>query len=152
SRWSSKLVHGGLRYLASGRVGIAWESAVERHVLMTAVAPHLVRPLVGVVPILPSMRWYEREMVRAGYLAADTPRPAAGPPPTPPPRARRVPRDAVLHLVPGVRTDGLRGGYVAWDGQLIDDARLVVAVVRTAAELGATALAHVRACDVTGTS
>src|SRR4051812_36993524 len=42
SRWSSKLVHGGLRYLASGAVGIAHESAVERGILMTRTAPHLV--------------------------------------------------------------------------------------------------------------
>ena len=39
SRWSSKLVHGGLRYLAKGDVAIAWESARERHALMTAIAP-----------------------------------------------------------------------------------------------------------------
>ena len=51
SRWSSKLVHGGLRYLASGQVGIARESAVERHILMTRTAPHLTRALAQVVPL-----------------------------------------------------------------------------------------------------
>ncbi len=51
SRWSSKLVHGGLRYLASGRVGIAWESAVERNHLMTTIAPHLVSSLTQAIPI-----------------------------------------------------------------------------------------------------
>ena len=45
SRWSSKLVHGGLRYLASGHVGIAYESAVERGILMKTTAPHLVHPV-----------------------------------------------------------------------------------------------------------
>ena len=45
SRFSSKLVHGGLRYLASGQVGIAHESAVERGILMETTAPHLTRPL-----------------------------------------------------------------------------------------------------------
>ena len=49
SRWSSKLVHGGLRYLASGRVGIAHESAVERGILLRTTAPHLVRPLPQLV-------------------------------------------------------------------------------------------------------
>ncbi|BDH57227.1 hypothetical protein MTP03_21660 [Tsukamurella sp. PLM1] len=44
SRWSSKLVHGGLRYLASGAVGIAYESAVERDALIRTIAPHLTRP------------------------------------------------------------------------------------------------------------
>ena len=45
SRWSSKLVHGGLRYLEHGDVGLAWESAVERATLLRTVAPHLVRPI-----------------------------------------------------------------------------------------------------------
>ena len=152
SRWSSKLVHGGLRYLASGHVGIARESAVERHVLMTKVAPHLVRPLASVVPMLPALRWYHRPMIRTGYAAADVLRASAGTSAALLPRARLVPPDAALRLVPGVQENGLRGGYVAWDGQLIDDARLVITVVRTAAELGATVLSRVRAVDVTGTS
>src|SRR5215211_5653149 len=50
SRWSSKLVHGGLRYLAHGELGLARESARERAVLMGATAPHLVRPLPFLVP------------------------------------------------------------------------------------------------------
>src|SRR5215218_3108448 len=50
SRWSSKLVHGGLRYLAHGDVGLAYESAVERGVLMRHTAPHLVRPLPAILP------------------------------------------------------------------------------------------------------
>src|SRR5664279_5854656 len=55
SRWSSKLVHGGLRYLATGQIGIAHESAVERGVLINRTAPHLVRPLPQVVPLHPSV-------------------------------------------------------------------------------------------------
>jgi glycerol-3-phosphate dehydrogenase len=51
SRWSSKLVHGGLRYLATGQIGIAHESAAERHLLMTRIAPHLTRALAQVVPL-----------------------------------------------------------------------------------------------------
>ena len=69
SRWSSKLVHGGLRYLASGRVGVARESAVERHILMTRTAPHLIRALPQVVPLLPSVN--HRALIRAGFLAGD---------------------------------------------------------------------------------
>jgi glycerol-3-phosphate dehydrogenase len=152
SRWSSKLVHGGLRYLASGRVGIARESALERHVLMTTVAPHLVHPLGSVVPVLPAMRWYDRPLIRAGYAAADVLRASAGTRASLLPRARRVNAARTSALFPAVATDGLRGGYVAWDGQLIDDARLVVFVARTAAAKGATVLTHVRATDVTGTS
>ena len=51
SRWSSKLVHGGLRYLVKGDVGIAWESARERHHLMTTIAPHLTRPAANLFPL-----------------------------------------------------------------------------------------------------
>ncbi|MGH3364688.1 MAG: FAD-dependent oxidoreductase, partial [Nocardioidaceae bacterium] len=51
SRWSSKLVHGGLRYLAHGQVGVAHESARERGILMTRTAPHLTRPLPMVLPL-----------------------------------------------------------------------------------------------------
>jgi len=50
SRFSSKLVHGGLRYLATGDVATAKESAVERHLLMTRIAPHLIRPLGQLLP------------------------------------------------------------------------------------------------------
>jgi glycerol-3-phosphate dehydrogenase len=152
SRWSSKLVHGGLRYLVSGRIGIARESAVERGVLMTTTAPHLVRPLATVVPVLPGTKWYQPPMVRAGYLAADLLRISARTPAALLPRARRVSAEEARRLVPGIDARGLRGGYIAWDGQLIDDARLVVALARTAAELGATVLTRVRAEKVTGTS
>ena len=54
SRWSSKLVHGGLRYLANGQVGVAHESAVERGILMTRTAPHLTRALPMLVPLVPA--------------------------------------------------------------------------------------------------
>ena len=58
SRWSSKLVHGGLRYLASGQVGIAWESAVERTRIMNTIAPHLARPMAQLVPMFDDSRGY----------------------------------------------------------------------------------------------
>src|SRR5437868_6569387 len=51
SRWSSKLVHGGLRYLAHGDVAVAYESARERAILLARTAPHLVRPLPFVLPL-----------------------------------------------------------------------------------------------------
>ena len=55
SRWSSKLVHGGLRYLAQGQLGIAHESAVERGILMEVTAPHLARPLPMLTPLNDAM-------------------------------------------------------------------------------------------------
>jgi len=150
SRWSSKLVHGGLRYLASGRVGVAHESAVERGVLMTSTAPHLVRPLATVVPLLPNLPRHRAALVRAGFTAGDVLRVAAHTPRTLLPRARYVSAERTHELAPPVSRQNLRGGLVAWDGQLIDDARLVVALARTAAEQGATVLTRVRASEVTG--
>ena len=66
SRWSSKLVHGGLRYLATGNVGIARRSAAERGILMTHNAPHLVSAMPQLVPLLPSMSGASRALVRFG--------------------------------------------------------------------------------------
>lgn len=152
SRWSSKLVHGGMRYLASGHVGIARESAAERHVLMTTVAPHLIHPLATVVPAGKRVKWYAGGMIRVGYFAADVLRASAGTSAELLPRARRISAEETRQRFPGVDPDGLRGGYLAWDGQLVDDARLVVTVARTAAEFGATMLTRVRASEVTGTS
>ena len=152
SRWSSKLVHGGLRYLVTGNVGVARESALERGVLMTTTAPHLVHPLASVVPLLPEVRARHVAMMRAGFGAADVLRLSAGTPATLLPRARRIPAATTRRLVPGVRAEGLRGGMLSHDGQLVDDARLVVAIARTAAERGAVMLNRVRAERVTGTS
>ncbi|WP_156747289.1 FAD-dependent oxidoreductase, partial [Mycobacterium sp. E2462] len=133
SRWSSKLVHGGLRYLATGNVGIARRSAVERGILMTRNAPHLVRALPQLVPLLPSMGRGQRAVVRAGFLAGDALRALAGTPSSVLPRSRRISARRVAELAPTVTRAGLDGGFLAYDGQLVDDARLVVAVARTEA-------------------
>jgi glycerol-3-phosphate dehydrogenase len=152
SRWSSKLVHGGLRYLASGNVGIARRSANERGILMTRNAPHLVRAMPQLVPLLPSMSHSKRALVRAGFLAGDALRALAGTPASTLPRSRRVSARRVVEMAPTVRRDGLAGGFVAYDGQLIDDARLVTAVARTAAQHGARILTYVAASEASGTS
>jgi glycerol-3-phosphate dehydrogenase len=152
SRWSSKLVHGGLRYLASGNVGIARRSAVERGILMTRNAPHLVRAMPQLVPLLPSMGRMERALVRAGFLAGDVLRMTAGTPASILPGSRRIPATRVSEMAPAVRRDGLDGGLLAYDGQLIDDARLVAAVARTAAQHGARILTYTAASEVTGMS
>jgi len=152
SRWSSKLVHGGLRYLATGNVGIARRSAVERGILMTRNAPHLVRAMPQLVPLLPSMGRMERAVVRAGFLAGDVLRKTAGTPGSILPGSQRVSARRTIDMAPAVRRDGLDGGLLAYDGQLIDDARLVAAVARTAAQQGARILTHTSASEVTGTS
>jgi glycerol-3-phosphate dehydrogenase len=150
SRWSSKLVHGGLRYLASGDVGLAYESAVERGILLTRTAPHLVRPLANVLPLGPHLSTADGMVTRAGLAAADALRRAARTPGCVLPRSRRLGPAAAARLAPAVRTAGLRGGLVWWDGQVTDDAALVVAVARTAAGYGARILTRVAARAVTG--
>ncbi|OBA78125.1 glycerol-3-phosphate dehydrogenase [Mycobacterium sp. 1164966.3] len=152
SRWSSKLVHGGLRYLASGNIGIARRSAIERGILMTRNAPHLVRAMPQLVPLLPSMNQAKRALVRTGFLAGDVLRKLAGTPSATLPRSRSIPARRVVEMAPTVRRDGLAGGLLAYDGQLIDDARLVTAVARTAAQHGARILTYVAASEATGTS
>jgi len=152
SRWSSKLVHGGLRYLATGNVGIARRSAVERGILMTRNAPHLVRAMPQLVPVLPSMGRVQRALVRAGFLAGDVLRKTAGTQASILPGSRRISAQRVVEMAPAVRHDGLDGGLLAYDGQLVDDARLVTAVARTAAQHGARILTYVAASEVTGTS
>jgi glycerol-3-phosphate dehydrogenase len=152
SRWSSKLVHGGLRYLASGNVGIARRSAVERGILMTRNAPHLVSAMPQLVPLLPEMTASARVLVRAGFLAGDGLRRLAGTPAATLPRSRRITAQRAAELVPAVRRDGLAGAFLAYDGQLVDDARLVTAVARTAAQHGARILTRVGASHATATS
>jgi glycerol-3-phosphate dehydrogenase len=152
SRWSSKLVHGGLRYLATGNVGIARRSALERGILMTRNAPHLVKAMPQLVPLLPSMNNASRALVRFGFAAGDGLRKLAGTPASTLPRSRRVDAHRAIELAPTVRRDGLAGGLLAYDGQLIDDARLVTAIARTAAQHGAAILTRVAASNATGTS
>jgi glycerol-3-phosphate dehydrogenase len=150
SRWSSKLVHGGLRYLANGQLGVAHESAVERGVLMTTTAPHLTRPLPMLIPLLPAVTASQARTARAGLAAGDLLRAAARTPRDVLPRPRRLSRTETLTVAPGLRADGLRGGLLSWDGQLEDDARLVTAIARTAAAQGARVLTRTRVTELTG--
>ena len=151
SRWSSKLVHGGLRYLAKGQVGVAHESAVERGILMTRTAPHLVHTITTYVPLTPDLSAGQAALTAAGFWAGDALRAGARTPRRFLPRPRRLSAARAQQLCPAVRTDGLRGALLGFDGQLEDDARLVTALARTAAAEGATILTHTRALEVTGT-
>ena len=151
SRWSSKLVHGGLRYLATGHVDVAWESAVERGHLMTTIAPHLIRALPQIVPVMSDTSLGSTALTRAGFLAGDALRAGARTPTSTLPPAHWISKDKVRRLAPHVDFAELRGGIMAWDGQLVDDARLVVAVARTAASFGATILTHTEAIAVSTT-
>jgi glycerol-3-phosphate dehydrogenase len=145
SRWSSKLVHGGLRYLARGQLAVAHESAVERHVLMTRVAPHLTRALPMVMPLGEALRPAPAILAMQGLRAGDALRRLARTPADLLPPPRRISTTETRRLAPAVRRSQLRGALLQHDGQLEDDARLVVALARTAAVHGARVLTRVRA-------
>ncbi len=142
SRWSSKLVHGGLRYLQHGEWGLAWECAVERATLMRTVAPHLARPLPFLIPLDAALSRRDAAKTLIGLRVGDGLRAAARtsrrllPPP------RRVSALEARRLAPSLPAAGLRGALLSWDGQLEDDARLVIAAARTAAAHGARIITY----------
>ena len=152
SRWSSKLVHGGLRYLAHGQLGVAHESAVERGILMEVTAPHLTHALPFLIPLTSSVSGFQGALARSGIMAGDLLRRGARTSRSTLPVPRRISATEALSLVPGLRTSGLRGGLLYWDGQLEDDARLVTTIARTAADAGAHVRTHARVLSATGTS
>ncbi len=146
SRWSSKLVHGGLRYLAHGELGLARESARERAVLMGATAPHLVRPLPFLVPDVAGRD--VTALAEVGGRLGDAVRASVPGGRRSLPSTARVGAAEVARATPAVRPG--RGGVVFWDGQLADDARLVVALARTAAALGARVVTGAAVTGVDG--
>jgi len=152
SRWSSKLVHGGLRYLAKGQLDVAHESAVERGILMQTTAPHLVRALPMLMPLTPSVGRTQASLAHHGIRAGDLLRLAARTRRETLPRPRRIGVTETLTLAPVVRREGLRGAILSWDGQLEDDVRLVLAVARTAAANGARVHTRVKVTDALGDS
>jgi glycerol-3-phosphate dehydrogenase len=136
SRWSSKLVHGGLRYLAQGDFGVAWESARERAILARMTAPNLVRALPMLTP--------RSLFLETGIRMGDGLRALAGTSRRRLPSARRVTAEESRRWAPAIA--GM-DAVLHWDGQLEDDARLVVALARTAAAHGARILTYVEALD-----
>ncbi len=134
---STKLVHGGVRYLAQGKLSLVREALHERATLL-ANAPHLAQPLPFVMP---GYRRWERPFYGIGLKMYDALAGARSLGSTEWLSSRQV-RDCL----PGARDDGLHGGVRYWDAQF-DDARLAVALARTALRHGAAVLNH---CAVTG--
>jgi glycerol-3-phosphate dehydrogenase len=145
SRWSSKLAHGGLRYIAAGQIGVAWESAVERNRLATVIAPHLIRPMAFLMPFYPSYPRGGRAASRFLFTIADGLRTASRTPAWLP-RTSWIDAAETKHRVPAIGPT--RGSYVHIDGALEDDARLVAGIARTAAGYGARIITHCSATDV----
>jgi glycerol-3-phosphate dehydrogenase len=150
SRWSSKLAHGGLRYLAKGQFGIAWESARERHHLVSAIAPHLVRALPQVSPSFGRRPDPSLALIATGIRLGDGMRALAGTSSKRLPGMRHVDAGEAAAWAPGVRREQLRGGILHWDGQLEDDARLVVGLARTASAHGAKVITYAEVRELTG--
>jgi glycerol-3-phosphate dehydrogenase len=125
---SSKLIHGGLRYLEQGELGLVREALRERSLLLNTLAPHLVRP----VPFLyPLKEHYERAYVGAGMVLYDSLGGYKGLK-----RHRHLTRRGALKLAPALKSDALVGGIQYYDAQ-VDDARHTLALARTAARYGA---------------
>jgi glycerol-3-phosphate dehydrogenase len=133
---SSKLVHGGLRYLEMFDFALVKEALEERGLLLTRIAPHLVRP----VPFLyPLHHTWERPYVGAGLVLYDGMALAgarAGRHEMGVPKHRHLFRKQLARMAPDLRTDDLTGAIRYYDCQ-VDDARLVMNIARTAAAYGA---------------
>src|SRR5579872_1478784 len=137
---STKLVHGGVRYLEQGNVALVMEALKERGLLLRN-APHLVRNLAFVVP---AYDWWESPFYGVGlklynllagkYGFGDS---------------RLLSRDETLARLPTINPDGLRGGVVYYDGQF-DDARLLIDLLQTATTLGATVLNYAQVTALEG--
>jgi glycerol-3-phosphate dehydrogenase len=133
---SSKLIHGGLRYLEMLDFGLVREALRERRLLLTELAPHLVRPVPFLWPL--THRGWERLYVGAGLRLYDSMggRRAV-------PGARHLSRTRALRLAPALRRNALVGAVQFYDAQE-DDARMVACLARTAAGHGAALATNVR--------
>src|SRR3954465_6368954 len=134
---STKLVHGGVRYLEQGNIALVMEALKERG-LLRQNAPHLVSNLAFVVP---NYDWWEAPFYGLGLKLYELLAGKYGFG-----KSRLLSREETLERIPTLKTEGLRGGAIYYDGQF-DDARLLIHMVFTAFEQGATLLNYV---EVTG--
>ncbi|MBO0866126.1 MAG: glycerol-3-phosphate dehydrogenase/oxidase, partial [Mycobacterium sp.] len=126
---SSKMFHGGLRYLEQLEFGLVREALYERELSLTTLAPHLVKPLPFLYPL--TKRWWERPYVAAGIFLYDQLGGAKSVPPQ-----KHLTRAGALRLCPGLKRSSLIGGIRYYD-TVVDDARHTMTVARTAAHYGA---------------
>jgi glycerol-3-phosphate dehydrogenase len=127
---SSKLIHGGLRYLEQGDFKLVREALRERDLLVSRLAPHLVRPVPFLYPLYRKV--VERPYVGAGLVLYDAMEGVK----RPVPHHRHLTTRGALRRAPALRPDRLAGAMVYYDAQ-VDDARYTVTVARTAARHGA---------------
>ncbi len=135
---ATKLVHGGVRYLAQGNISLVREALRERSTLLDN-APYLAQPLAFVMP---SYKWWETPFYGIGLTLYDALAGQAGLGHT-----EFLSRAQTLALLPAAQPQGLKGGVKYWDGQF-NDARLALALARTAAVRGALLVNYCRATDL----
>lgn len=130
---STKLIHGGVRYLRQGDIGMVRHALIERRRLLDN-APHLVHALPFIIPAHSA---FQRLFYGVGLKLYDLLAGASNLQPS-----RLLDRRETLSALPGINPQGLSGGILYWDGQF-DDARLAISLMRTASDLGATCLNYV---------
>jgi glycerol-3-phosphate dehydrogenase len=136
---SSKLFHGGLRYLEQMNFGLVREALRERELMLTRIAPHLVKPVSFMYPL--NHRVWERPYVGAGLVLYDTMGGASSVP-----RHRHLTRTGARKLAPALKPSALTGALLYYDAQA-DDARHTLTVARTAMAYGATVLNSAEVVD-----
>ncbi len=139
---SSKLFHGGLRYLEQLDFGLVFEALQERGLMLTTLCPHLARPVSFLYPL--RHRGWERPYVGVGVGLYDL---FASRGQNPLPRHQHLSRRAALRLAPALRRDSLVGAVRYWDAE-VDDARHTLTVARTAAAHGAAIVTSLQVVDL----
>lgn len=137
---STKLLHGGVRYLAQGNISLVREALHERSSILR-IAPHLAAPLSFVMP---AYRWWEVPFYGIGLKVYDFLAGSAGLGAT-----QWLTRKETQKLLPGVRADGLQGGVQYWDAQF-DDARLSIALARSAQAAGGWIFNYAQVSQIQG--
>jgi glycerol-3-phosphate dehydrogenase len=136
---STKLVHGGVRYLEQGNISLVMEALKERG-LLRQNAPHLVHDLGFVVP---NYSWWEAPFYGIGMKVYDLLAGKYGFG-----KSRLLSREETLERLPTIQTNGLRGGVIYYDGQF-DDTRLLIHLAATAADQGAVLLNYASVVEIT---
>jgi glycerol-3-phosphate dehydrogenase len=131
---STKLVHGGVRYLAQGNIGLVYEALHERGLLLQN-APHLVKKQSFIIPCY---SWLDKAKYFIGLKMYDwlAGKFSFG-------RSKSLSRDELIGIIPEIKAEGLTGGIEYWDGQF-DDARLAINLAQTAAEQGGVLLNYMK--------
>ncbi|MGK9146248.1 glycerol-3-phosphate dehydrogenase/oxidase [Plantibacter flavus] len=137
---SSKLVHGGIRYLEQLDFRLVREALIERGLLLQRIAPHLVKPVRFLYPLNKPV--FERFYIGAGMLLYDLFSWTGGRPPGVP-HHRHLSKRQVLTSIPSLKSDAFVGGLTYYDAQ-VDDARYVASLARTASAYGAHVASRIR--------